>query len=131
VLALPDARVILVQKLPEIIVLPAHRFYYNDQWNGIRLADRVRELIRHHIERCGAILEILNGKPKTAEEIAEAHFDEKLLEGFGRLMAANEVVSHCELLIDSGDVTAIDGNRYGATGRLNYKEYIEALGSDN
>ena len=55
------------------------------------------------------------------------HFDENLLEGFGSLMAANEVVSHCELLIDSGDVAANDGKKYSATGKINYTEYIEAL----
>ena len=47
----------------------------------------------------------------TAEEIAQEHFDPKLLEGFGSLMAANEVISHCELLIASGDVAEIGGNK--------------------
>jgi glyoxylase-like metal-dependent hydrolase (beta-lactamase superfamily II) len=115
---------------PEILVLPAHRLYYGGQWNGIRLADRAGELIRHHIERCGAILEILNDRPKTAEEIARAHFEAKLLEGFGSMMAANEVISHCELLIASGDVATADGNVYAATGHLEFGRYIESLKSD-
>lgn len=50
--------------------------------------------------------------------------------GFGSLGAANEVISHCELLIDSGDVAAIEGDRYDATGELNYREYLETLGAD-
>ncbi|MDJ0814681.1 MAG: hypothetical protein QNJ58_00710 [Desulfobacterales bacterium] len=58
------------------------------------------------------------------------HFDENLLEGFGALMAANEVVSHCELLIDSGDVVSDDGKKYSATGKINSKKYIEALEPD-
>jgi len=37
---------------PEILVFPAHRFYYNNQWNGVHLASRVNELITHHINRC-------------------------------------------------------------------------------
>ena len=49
---------------------------------------------------------------------------------FGGLMAANEVISHCELLIASGDVAAIDGNRYAATGKSNFKMYIESLRPD-
>ena len=104
--------------------------FYKNQWNGVQLAGRVSELIRHHVKRCAAILDILDGRPKTAAEIAREHFDEKLLEGFGSLMAANEVISHCELLMASGDVTEVDGNQYGVTGKTNYQEYIEALKSD-
>lgn len=115
---------------PDILILPAHRFYYNNRWNGIQLADRINELIRHHIERCAAILEILGSRPKTAEEIAQEHFDAKLLEGFGSMMAANEAISHCELLIACGDVTAIDGNKYAATGKTDFKVYIESLRPD-
>ena len=115
---------------PDIIVFPAHRFYYNNQWNGVRLAERTNELIRHHIERCAAILEILKPCPKTAEEIAQEHFDAKLLEGLGGLMAANEVISHCELLIAAGDVTAIDGDNYAVTGNTDFKIYIESLRSE-
>jgi len=115
---------------PEIIVLPAHRLYYGNRWNGIDLAARVNELLQHHIDRCAAILEILSGSPKTAEETAREHFDEKLLEGFGGLMAANEVISHCELLIACGDVTAIEANKYAASGNSNFRSFIESLRSD-
>ena len=115
---------------PEILVLPAHRLYYDNHWNGIHLANRANELIQHHIERCAALLEILGSRPKTAEETAREHFDEKLLEGFGSLMAANEVISHCELLIASGDIAPIDGNKYAATGRTGFKDYIASLGSE-
>ena len=94
------------------------------------MAERAKELITHHIERCAAILEILNSHPKTAEEIAQEHFDEKLLEGFGSMMAANEVISHCELLIASGDVEAVDGNNYAATGNTDFKIYIASLRSE-
>jgi glyoxylase-like metal-dependent hydrolase (beta-lactamase superfamily II) len=112
---------------PEILVLPAHRFYYDNQWNGVNLANRTNELIRHHIERCAAILEILNSRPKTAEEIAREHFDTKLLEGFGSLMAANEVISHCELLIACGDVAPRNGNKFTATGTTKFSKYIADL----
>jgi glyoxylase-like metal-dependent hydrolase (beta-lactamase superfamily II) len=115
---------------PEILVLPAHRFYYNNQWNGIHLASRAKELIQHHIDRCAAILEILSSRPRTAEEIAKEHFDAKLLEGFGSLMAANEIISHCELLIVSGDVAPHNENRFAATGKADSIKYIADLKSE-
>jgi glyoxylase-like metal-dependent hydrolase (beta-lactamase superfamily II) len=115
---------------PDILVLPAHRLYYNNQWNGIQLADRVDELLQHHIQRCGAIIEILDSKPKTADEIAREHFEDRLLEGFGSFMAANEIISHCELLINCGDVVSANCERYSATGSGGFESYVEALKPD-
>jgi glyoxylase-like metal-dependent hydrolase (beta-lactamase superfamily II) len=112
---------------PDLLILPAHRLFYNGQWNGLQLADRVNELIQHHIQRCGAILAILSTGPKTAEDIAREHFEESLLEGFGSMMAANEIVSHCELLIRSEDLVSTDGNKYAATGSTNFEAYIKEL----
>jgi glyoxylase-like metal-dependent hydrolase (beta-lactamase superfamily II) len=115
---------------PELIVLPGHRQYYNGCWNEINLEYRSKELIAHHIERCGAIIEILNDGPKKAEEIATAHFEERLLAGFGNIMAANEIVSHCELLIECGDVTPVNPNAYAATGSRQFETYIQDLKTD-
>jgi glyoxylase-like metal-dependent hydrolase (beta-lactamase superfamily II) len=115
---------------PDLLVLPAHRLFYNGRWNPIQPAERAAELIDHHIQRCAAIMEILRSGPKTAEEIAREHFEESLLKGFGRLMAANEVVSHCELLMKSADVAAVDGNKYVATGSTRFEADIKAITSD-
>jgi glyoxylase-like metal-dependent hydrolase (beta-lactamase superfamily II) len=52
------------------------------------------------------------------------------LEGLGSFMAANEIVSHCELLIESEDVVAVDGNGYAATGGTQFETFIENLRSD-
>ena len=112
---------------PGILVLPAHRLYYNDRWNPIELKSRAEELLAHHLDRCGAIIEILNGRPMTAREIAADYFEDRLLEGFGSLMAANEIVSHCELLIESGDVICEDGRRYMISGSSRFEGYIEDL----
>jgi hypothetical protein len=106
---------------PGLLVLPAHRFYYHGRWSPIDLANRAKALVEHHIQRCGAIIEILNNGAKTAEEIAAAHFEESLLEGFGSIMAENEIVSHCELLIECGDVTPQNGNTYAATGSMQFE----------
>jgi glyoxylase-like metal-dependent hydrolase (beta-lactamase superfamily II) len=114
---------------PGLLVLPAHRFYYHDRWNPVDLEKRAKELIEHHIQRCGAIIDILNNGAKTAEEIAAAHFEESLLEGFGSIMAANEIISHCELLIESGDVTMVNGKAYAATGSMHFETDIRGLGA--
>ena len=46
----------IADRTPEIQVLPAHRVYYQGQWHGIHLPERLRQLVEHHIQRCGAIL---------------------------------------------------------------------------
>ena len=120
----------IAQKHVDLFVLPGHRFYYNNQWNKINLTDRVDELLEHHVERCAAILEILRTEPKTAEEIAQEHFEERLLEGFGHLMAANEIISHCELLIAAGDVVAVNGDKFAITGCTNFETVIDNLRPD-
>ena len=114
---------------PGLLVLPAHRFYYHGRWNPVDLENRAKELVEHHIQRCGAIIEILNNGAKTAEEIAAAHFEESLLEGFGSIMAENEIVSHCELLIECGDVTPLNGSTYAATGSMQFEIDIKNLGA--
>jgi hypothetical protein len=46
-------------------------------------------------------------------------------------MAANEVVSHCELLIKSGDVVTVNDNKYASTGNTNFGGHIENLSPDH
>lgn len=70
------------------------------------------------------MLKILTAGPKTADELARAHFEERLLEGFGSIMAANEVISHCELMVACGDLTVADDNIYEATGGHKFESYI-------
>ena len=118
------------RKYPDLLVLPAHRLYYSGRWNSLHLVERVNQLIQHHIERCAAILEILRTDPMTDHQIARQHFDEKLLEGFGSLMAVNEIVSHCELLIKSGDVIEVENRKYSVTGSANFNKYIQELNYD-
>ena len=120
----------IARKHPGLLVLPAHRLYYNGRWNRIDLESRAKELLEHHIQRCGAIIEILNSGPKTAEKIAREHFEARLLEGFGSLMATNEIVSHCELLIESGDVITGTGGTFTATGSTQFENDIENLTAD-
>jgi glyoxylase-like metal-dependent hydrolase (beta-lactamase superfamily II) len=110
-----------------LIVLPAHRLFYNHRWNEMDLNQRVRDLLAHHVARCARILESLKQGPKTARELASACFDAPLLKGTGIVMAENEILSHCELLQASGDVTSRNGGRFEATGTSAFESAIEAL----
>jgi glyoxylase-like metal-dependent hydrolase (beta-lactamase superfamily II) len=111
----------------DLTVLPAHRLYFEGTWNDLDLVQRADELIEHHVQRCGAMLHTLDKGPGTAGEIAVAHFDEPLLRGFGMLMAENEVISHCELLIACGDVVREKDGRFTATGTTHFESYIRSL----
>jgi glyoxylase-like metal-dependent hydrolase (beta-lactamase superfamily II) len=114
----------IVDRTPDILVLPAHRLYYNDQWNGIQLSERLDQLVAHHIQRCGAILDILATGTKAVDEVVQRHFKASLLEGPGQQMAANEIVSHAELLQACGDLEVVDTHRYAATGSRHFEQHI-------
>jgi hypothetical protein len=115
------------RKFGKLLVLPAHRLFYENRWNEVVLEKRVDELVEHHIQRCTAVLKIVRQKPKTAREIAQEHFDEPQLRGYGILMAENEVVSHCELLEACGDVRLAGDHLYLATGTTNFETFIRSL----
>jgi len=110
----------------ELLVLPSHRLFYENQWNEVVLGKRVDELLEHHTRRCSAVMEIVKQKPKTAREIALDHFEERQLKGYGILMAENEISSHCELLEACGDLR-LAGDHYLATGTKNFETFIRSL----
>jgi glyoxylase-like metal-dependent hydrolase (beta-lactamase superfamily II) len=114
----------IVDRTPDILVLPAHRHYYNNQWNSIQLFERLDQLVEHHIQRCGAILDILATGTKEVDEIVQLHFKASLLKGPGRHMAANEIVSHAELLQACGDLEEVEHHMYAATGSREFEEHI-------
>lgn len=114
------------RKHPHLGVLPAHRLFSNAAWNLLDLRARCDELIQHHIDRCAAILAVVDSQPRTPKEIAEEHFEPRLLAGFGIHMAVNEVVSHCELLDHCGDAVWADG-RLIATGNRGFESFIRNL----
>jgi len=115
------------RKFGKLLVLPAHRLFYENQWNEVVLEKRVDELVEHHIQRCTAVLKIVRQKRKTARGIAQEHFDERQLKGYGILMAENEIVSHCELLEACGDIRTAGDHHYLATGTTNFESYIRSL----
>ncbi len=115
------------EKFPGLLVLPAHRLFYNSHWNELNLEERANQLIEHHMMRSADILRILRQGPKRAKEIAVAHFEEHLLRGLGILLAENEIISHCELLTACGDVILTEREKFKATGSTNFASYIETL----
>jgi hypothetical protein len=117
----------VARRLPNLLVLPGHRLFYDDRWHDLDLAVRVTELEHHHLQRCGDILEILSTGPKTAQDIAREHFEPGLLAGLGMGMATNEILSHCELLATAGDVAQLGDGRLEASGSSAYRAIIESL----
>ena len=118
----------LTCQMPHLLVLPAHRIFYNNRWNEIVLAERIDQIIQHHIQRCGDIMKIVRrGNPKTAGEIASVHFKPDLLKGMGMAMAENEILSHCELLRYAGDLRVVDDARFAQTGASRFESAIESL----
>jgi len=111
----------------DLLVLPGHRLYFDDRWHDIDLGQRAAELIGHHVQRCGDILSILEDGPMTAREIASRHFKDRLLDGFGILMADHEILSHCELLVAAGDVVQSAGVVFEATGTEDFATLIKEL----
>ena len=93
----------------------------------MNLGQRVDELIEHHVQRCGELLEILRKGPMTVPEIANEYFDESLLKGHGALLAENEILSHLELLTSSGDVIPQGSNTFLATGAGNIESLIRGI----
>jgi glyoxylase-like metal-dependent hydrolase (beta-lactamase superfamily II) len=101
----------LAESFPELRVLPAHRLYYNERWNHLMLKERIEELVAHHQKRGADLLALFDGEPQTAESLARAYFDPKLLRGFGMFLAINEVQSHLELLAAGGDILLREDGR--------------------
>jgi glyoxylase-like metal-dependent hydrolase (beta-lactamase superfamily II) len=109
---------------PEMKVFPAHRFYYNGQWNIPDLIGRIDELIEHHHQRCSAILELVGQGRNTVDEMVERHFKPSQLKGYGKMMAANEIVSHCELLTGCGDLIRNGKGTYQCSGNHEFETIL-------
>ena len=114
-------------RFPRLIVLPGHRLYNKNQWNIIDLKTRVDEVIEHHVQRCGAIITILQKGPKTAEDLAREHFDPDLLKGFGIKMAENEILSHTELLRISNDILLGEDGTFVGLGTSHFESLMRRM----
>ncbi len=112
-----------------IAVFPAHRLFHNGELKPIdSLSGRAEEIIRFHIDRCGDILRIIDGKPAGLDDIAAQHFPTSLLSGLGKLMARDELLAHIEVMEKCGDVRWVDqdSGRVQHTGSYNFLDFIKA-----
>jgi glyoxylase-like metal-dependent hydrolase (beta-lactamase superfamily II) len=117
----------LSRQFPHLIVLPAHRLYYNDRWGIIDPEERSAAISEHHRQRGRTIRDALRDGPLNDEAIARALFEPQRLKGFGVRMAVNEVRSHLELLIHCGDVCRTKEGKTAATGEAHYEEFFQRL----
>ena len=109
------------------LLLPGHRLFEKGKPNYLKPSERAAEVLRFHIERCGNILKILNGRVLDLDEISIELFDPRLRRGFGKYLSQREVMSHLELLAINGDIAWADGPPFASksTGTENYKNFFK------
>jgi len=108
------------------LLLPGHRLYEKGQPNYLKPAERAAEILRFHVERCGNILRILDGRVLDLDQISIELFEPRLRKGFGKYMSHREVMSHLELMAIQGDIAWADGPDFPsrATGSDNYRQFF-------
>ena len=109
-------------------VFPAHRLYTHDRFH-IRNLRRAQDIVRHHVRRLERIMGIMGEGADTVAKVTEKLFPPRKLSGGGFFAAVPEVVSHLELLVDSGDVLVGDDGRVRRSGTDNFYSAIEAMTS--
>lgn len=90
----------------DITVLPAHRAFHKGRFNPIGL-ERATEIVEHHRNRCHELTEVMKGGPMDLVSITRKYFAHRELEEHNFFLAFTEVMSHIELMLESGDVSTI------------------------
>ena len=118
-----------------IDVLPAHRAYHRSEFNLVGL-DRASQIVEHHVSRCHDLVELLKYEPQNLVSLTKDHFSHRELTDANFFLALSEVMSHVELLIETGDVSieretgAIEsGGRVRWTGTEAFPGFIRELGA--
>ncbi len=88
----------------DVGVLPAHRAYHRSKFNLIGL-ERAGEIVDHHRQRCHDLIDLLRRGPADLPSLTRDHFSHRELEDSNFFLALNEVMSHVELLEETGDVS--------------------------
>ena len=108
---------------------PGHRLFFDSQFNIIHSsAERDREIIQFHIDRCRDILRITDNKPAGLDEIVVQYFSSALLAGAGKAMARDEIIAHIEIMEECGDILWVGENKdlVQSTGS---NEFLSVMGS--
>lgn len=110
------------------LLLPGHRLYERGEPHYLKPAERAAEILRFHVERCGNILRILDGRVLDLDQISIELFEPRLRKGFGKYLSHREVMSHLELLALHGDIAWAGGGpefKSSSTGSQNYKDFFK------
>ena len=114
-------------------VLPAHRAYYRGRFNLVGL-ERASEIVEHHVSRCQDLVDILKQWPCDLVSLTRDHFSHRELTDSNFFLALTEVMSHVELLLETGDVSISGDLSKGGTVRWNgtetFPQFIEELGAE-
>ena len=114
-------------------VLPAHRAYYRGKFNLVGL-NRATDIVEHHVLRCHDLVNLLKLGPHDLVSLTRDHFAHRDLADSNFFLALTEVMSHLELLMETGDVLVDGGLNTGGTvrwsGTEHFPEFIERLGAD-
>ena len=120
----------------DISVLPAHRAFHQGKFNLVGL-DRASEIVEHHIQRCHDLIDILKSGPLNLASLTRDHFSHRELSDSNFFLAVTEVMSHVELLEETGDVSVDTTPELGGTvglvrwtGTERYPEFIRRLGAE-
>ena len=119
-----------------IAVLPAHRTYHRGRFNLVGLR-RAGEIVDHHIHRCHDLVDLLKQGPRDLVALTRDHFSHRDLTDSNFFLAITEVMSHVELLVETGDVSiegglgaGESGGRVRWNGTESFPAFIRGLGSE-
>ena len=119
----------VVQALdPGTAILPAHRLFSRGRLN-LPTIDRAEEILQHHVRRLHQIVVRMGHEPSTLEDITRGIFSRRKLIGGNLYAAFREVVSHLELLVDTGDVEQVSGKAFRSKGTENFRQFVKELQS--
>ena len=107
-------------------VFPAHRLFNHNRFN-IRNLRRAQDIVRHHVRRLDRLMEVIDEGANTPAKVTEKLFPPRKLTGGGFFAAVSEVVSHLELLADTGDIQVMDDGGVRSNGTANYHTEIKAM----
>ena len=110
----------------DVLVLPAHRLFNKGKLNLVTV-QRAGEIVEHHVKRLTTIIRWLGPEARTLEDITRNVFSRRKLVGGNLFPAFREIVSHLELLVDSGDVEHVDGKTFRWKGTENFRHVIREL----
>ena len=87
----------------DVILLPAHRLYNRGEVNTIGPC-RAKDIVEHHARRLKKLLEVIEEKESSLEDLTRGIFSRGKLLGSNLMAALSEVVAHLEFLEDVGDI---------------------------